>query len=47
MCLNQLMDELTPLKTKKVSDRPNIPWINDTITAEVRKRRRLENKKKI
>ena len=36
--LNQLMDKFTPLKEKKVSDRPKLPWINDTITAEVRKR---------
>ena len=42
MSLNQLMDKITPLKTKKLSDRRKLPWINDTITAEVRKRRRLE-----
>ena len=40
--LNQLMDKFTHLKTKKVSDRPKLPWINDTITAEVIKIRRLE-----
>ena len=40
--LNQLIDKFIPLKSKKVSDRPKLPWINDTITAEVRKRRRLE-----
>ena len=43
MSLNQLMDKFIPLKTKKVSDRPKLPWINDAITTEVRKRRRLEN----
>ena len=36
------MDKFTPLKTKKEFDRPKLPWINVTITAEVRKRRRLE-----
>ena len=39
MILNQLVEEFEPLKTKKVSDRLELPWINDTVTAEVRKRR--------
>ena len=42
MSLNQLMEKFTPLKTKKVSDRLKLSWINDTITAEEIKRRRLE-----
>ena len=37
MSLNQLMEKVIPLKTKNVSDRLMIPWIIDTITAEVRK----------
>ena len=43
MSLNQVMYKFAPLKTKKVSDRPKLPWIKDTITTEVRKRRRREN----
>ena len=45
MTLNQLMDKFSPLKTKKVSNRLKLPWINDTVTTEVRKRR-LEKWKK-
>ena len=36
------MDRCIPLKTKTVSGRPKLPWMNDKITAEVRKTRRLE-----
>ena len=39
--LNQLMDKFTPLKTMKVSDRLKLPGINDTVTAEVRKKEDL------
>ena len=42
MFLNQLMEKCTPLKTKKVSERLQLLWINATITTEERKRRILE-----
>ena len=40
--LNSIINKHAPLKKKLVSNKPNVPWFNDTIVAEISKRRRLE-----
>ena len=43
LSLKNVMDEIEPLKTKTILDEPKLPWFNDTLSAEIRTRRRLEN----
>ena len=40
--LTSIIDKHAPLKRKLVSNKPKVPWFNDSIAAEIRKRRRLE-----
>ena len=40
--LEEIHDKHTPLKTKKVSDRVNIPWFNDDVAAAIHDRRKAE-----
>ena len=36
------MDTLAPAKTKTVSNKPKLPWFNDNLACEIRKRKQLE-----
>ena len=38
----KVMDKLTPVKTKTVSDKPKLPWFDDNLSCEIRKRKWLE-----
>ena len=40
--LTKVMDKLAPVKTKTVSDKLKLPWFDDSLACEIRKRRRLE-----
>ena len=35
------MDKIAPVKTKTVSDKPKLPWIDDNLACEIRKRKWL------
>ena len=38
----KVMDKLAPVKTKTVSNKPKLPWFNDNLACEIRKRKWLE-----
>ena len=40
--LTKVMDKLAPVKTKTVSNKPKLPWFNDNLACEFKKRKRLE-----
>ena len=40
--LIKVMDKLAPVKTKTVSNKPKLPWFNDNLACEIRKRKWLE-----
>ena len=40
--LMKVMDKLTPVKTKTVSNKPKLPWFNDNLVCKIRKRKQLE-----
>ena len=40
--LTKVMDKLAPVKTKTVSNKPKLPWFNDNLACEIRKRKQLE-----
>ena len=40
--LTKVMDKLAPFKTKTVSNKPKLPWFNDNLACEIRKRKQLE-----
>ena len=40
--LTKVMDKLAPVKTKTVSNKPKLPWFNDNLACEIRKRKGLE-----
>ena len=40
--LTMVMDTLAPVKTKTVSNKPKLPWFNDNLAYEIRKRNQLE-----
>lgn len=44
MILNGILDKHSPLKTRVLKNRPNIPWFNHDIKQLKRKSRRLEKK---
>ena len=44
--LHELLDKHAPQKTKIVTLRPQVPWFNDDMREEKRKKRRLERKMK-
>ena len=40
--LKEILDKHIPLKTKKVSDRVKIPWLNDDVAAAIHDRGKAE-----
>ena len=40
--LTKVMNKLAPAKTKTVSNKPKLPWFNDNLACEIRKRKWLE-----
>ena len=40
--LREIMDKHAPLKKKIISDKPKIPWFNNTAAEEIKHRRKLE-----